>query len=486
MPSATTTKSMSPTKTPSTSSSKTAKIPRPPNSFLIYRKEHATRYAGLVATRLSTKLAEAWRKETPERRAHYAMLAEKAKQEHAIKYPNYKFTPVKRGTGKRALALAASANAAMKAAGNPTTVSKPCGATTSALKSRVAPRTTVRTVPSMDRPRRTIQRPHRFSSGSPYACSPIPCRRTSTYALTSHSDLSLPSDLLSSSLFFQTRSTIQWLNNVQAFPDEHRIQHSIGSPTFSTSVASPTLSYGDSELSDIDAEGEEDEDEAIRQIAHGAVQSKVQENDYSSSSRYEWALPSPPYQEDTSLFGVPAYPFSLSMDNFEPECLARDNAQWSTMSFGSCSVLTTPSMSACSTISSLSDGYLTPSYEEGSQTLHFPLDTDMTISSTLPTSTSISSAMMSYCADTPTTSGLATPFLTPLYPSITLSPQVSDIHLSSASLNTPSLTADDDLLVSPVLASCPTVLSLSPLLSHNFLPEQDSSLNYIVDSLEWP
>ncbi|KAF8952809.1 hypothetical protein BGZ52_003699 [Haplosporangium bisporale] len=91
------------------------RIPRPPNSFLIYRKEHAKKYAGLVATELSTKLAMAWKKETPERHAYYAELAERAKREHAIKFPGYKFTPVKRGTGKRALQLAAIANAARAA-----------------------------------------------------------------------------------------------------------------------------------------------------------------------------------------------------------------------------------------------------------------------------------------------------------------------------------------------------------------------------------
>ncbi|KAG0013379.1 hypothetical protein BGZ81_001055 [Podila clonocystis] len=88
------------------------RVPRPPNSFLIYRKEHAKKFAGLVATELSTKLAMAWKKETPERQAHYAELAERAKQEHALKFPGYKFTPVKRGTGKRARQLAARASAA--------------------------------------------------------------------------------------------------------------------------------------------------------------------------------------------------------------------------------------------------------------------------------------------------------------------------------------------------------------------------------------
>ncbi|KAI9240961.1 MAG: high mobility group box domain-containing protein, partial [Podila humilis] len=72
------------------------KIPRPPNSFMIYRREKATNHAGLIAAELSTKLAKAWRNETPETRAHYARLAEQAKAEHTLRYPTYKFTPARR------------------------------------------------------------------------------------------------------------------------------------------------------------------------------------------------------------------------------------------------------------------------------------------------------------------------------------------------------------------------------------------------------
>ncbi|KAI8602373.1 high mobility group box domain-containing protein, partial [Dissophora ornata] len=74
---------------------KPKKIPRPANAFLIYRREHAKAYPGLVATELSTKLAQAWKDETPERQALYFRKAEKLKQEHAINYPNWKFTPRK-------------------------------------------------------------------------------------------------------------------------------------------------------------------------------------------------------------------------------------------------------------------------------------------------------------------------------------------------------------------------------------------------------
>ncbi|KAG0017667.1 Casanova [Podila clonocystis] len=84
------------------------RIPRPPNSFMIYRREKATEHTGLIAAELSTKLAKAWRNETPETRAHYASLADHAKAEHTLQYPNYKFTPARRGTGKRAKAIAAT------------------------------------------------------------------------------------------------------------------------------------------------------------------------------------------------------------------------------------------------------------------------------------------------------------------------------------------------------------------------------------------
>ncbi|KAF9121717.1 Casanova [Mortierella sp. 14UC] len=96
------------TKTAKTTS-KPFKIPRPANSFMLYRAENGKKYPGLVATELSAKLGEAWRREPQEVRDRYDELAEQAKRDHALKYPGYKFAPVKRGTGKRALKLAAEA-----------------------------------------------------------------------------------------------------------------------------------------------------------------------------------------------------------------------------------------------------------------------------------------------------------------------------------------------------------------------------------------
>ncbi|OAQ36521.1 mating type protein 2, partial [Linnemannia elongata AG-77] len=68
---------------------------RPPNSFMIYRKAEAIKYPGLVAITLSSKIGESWGNATPEERKRYAKLAELAKKEHGIKYPDYKFTPAK-------------------------------------------------------------------------------------------------------------------------------------------------------------------------------------------------------------------------------------------------------------------------------------------------------------------------------------------------------------------------------------------------------
>ncbi|KAI1320177.1 hypothetical protein EDD11_001781 [Mortierella claussenii] len=96
-------------------SKRTGKPPRPPNSFMIYRKEQSASYPKSTAAKLSKILGKKWFNETPECRAHYAQLAKKAEEEHALKYPDYKFMPAKRGTGKKARAMKAAANAALRA-----------------------------------------------------------------------------------------------------------------------------------------------------------------------------------------------------------------------------------------------------------------------------------------------------------------------------------------------------------------------------------
>ncbi|KAK3833989.1 MAG: hypothetical protein J3R72DRAFT_514716, partial [Linnemannia gamsii] len=101
----------------------TKKVPRPPNSFIIYRREHSSNYSKITAAELSKILGEQWANEPPERKAYYAKLAKAAEKEHAIKYPEYKFTPAKRGTGRRAKTIRAAVSAALKSA--PATTGSP-------------------------------------------------------------------------------------------------------------------------------------------------------------------------------------------------------------------------------------------------------------------------------------------------------------------------------------------------------------------------
>ncbi|GJJ73790.1 hypothetical protein EMPS_06148 [Entomortierella parvispora] len=83
------------------------KIPRPPNSFMIYRREQAALHRGLMASQLSMILGKKWEAEPEERKAHFARLARLAQEEHARRYPEYKFMPARRGTGKKAQMQAA-------------------------------------------------------------------------------------------------------------------------------------------------------------------------------------------------------------------------------------------------------------------------------------------------------------------------------------------------------------------------------------------
>ncbi|CAO3573318.1 unnamed protein product [Mortierella alpina] len=416
------------------SSSKPKKIPRPPNSFLIYRKEHAARYAGLVATELSTKLAQAWKVESPERRNHYAMLAEKAKQDHAVKYPNYKFTPMKRGTGKRALALKAMANAAKKAA------------SADALKSPVSANLPMSAL--LDRPRRNSQRPQRFSSSMPsYSYSTV-----SSAAGDSRRTCGSTASPISSSLFFHP----------------YAIRRPAGSPTPSTSSSLSSIENDYSDASDIDAEGEEvsahctDEmDDGTQQISQKFQQllNRQGANDSCAhlgnlqadfSSGYG-SLPTPPYQEDPlSLFECSTYPYPplLSVESFEPECLARDDAQWTSMA--GLGFTPVPSSSSIS-----SHGYLTPSYEGSGQSQNFSMDM-MAMTSA---SSSLSSAAVLCPVDTTACAyGTAGSF--------------------------PYMILNEDLTLSPAPSPCSTSALLSPQVLHSASLRSEVD-GYFANVAEW-
>ncbi|KAI9189463.1 hypothetical protein H9P43_000896 [Blastocladiella emersonii ATCC 22665] len=80
-----------------TKSGKAGKIPRPENSFFLYRRSvyQAAKAAHpeLSNPNLSKVISDMWRNESASVRNHYKELAILAKQEHESKYPDYKYQP---------------------------------------------------------------------------------------------------------------------------------------------------------------------------------------------------------------------------------------------------------------------------------------------------------------------------------------------------------------------------------------------------------
>ncbi|KAL4989071.1 hypothetical protein BDW68DRAFT_176191 [Aspergillus falconensis] len=75
------------------------KIPRPMNSFMLYRSAYANRVKEYFRQQnhqvVSSASGASWNKETPEIRAKYERLAVIEKRNHLKAYPGYKFTPAK-------------------------------------------------------------------------------------------------------------------------------------------------------------------------------------------------------------------------------------------------------------------------------------------------------------------------------------------------------------------------------------------------------
>ncbi|KAF8941838.1 Casanova [Haplosporangium gracile] len=360
----------------SLSSALQKKIPRPPNSFLIYRREHAVHYPGLVATALSAKLAISWRNETPERRKYYADLAKKAEKEHKLKYPDYKFTPAKRGTGKRARALqAAAAQAAKEAASTlpvqagrlrqssskrPTHIAPkkrtsrsfelstlPTPSPSPSASSSPSPPPEERTTPA-NRPRRNIQRPERFS----------PCGYKERPSHTRVKSLSSPDTELSvsmgapPSLFFSAYADRSSRSS--------KILKSSASPLSVTSTSSSKSCEGSNDtcvdFEDLDCsntslssreddEDEDDEGEGEDEEEHDSndsddsdyedkrmtlCSSDINQESFSSSDcvKTHGRSRSSSFQSQEPLFFDTTFASPYAMENFEPECLPRSDYQW--------------------------------------------------------------------------------------------------------------------------------------------------------------
>ncbi|KAJ7575577.1 hypothetical protein C8J56DRAFT_1063176 [Mycena floridula] len=80
-------------------------IPRPPNPWILFRRDMAalSRKEDPTQTQsiLSKKISALWNNASPAVRAEYQAKAARAKADHKIMYPHYRFTPKPRETKKR-------------------------------------------------------------------------------------------------------------------------------------------------------------------------------------------------------------------------------------------------------------------------------------------------------------------------------------------------------------------------------------------------
>ncbi|KAI0044992.1 HMG-box, partial [Auriscalpium vulgare] len=79
------------------------KPPRPRNAWILYRSDMVKNLPDLEPGQpkrpqadASKAIAVMWKGETAEIRAEYQRQAEREKEEHAIKYPGYRFLPRKK------------------------------------------------------------------------------------------------------------------------------------------------------------------------------------------------------------------------------------------------------------------------------------------------------------------------------------------------------------------------------------------------------
>ncbi|KAF4616942.1 hypothetical protein D9613_008952 [Agrocybe pediades] len=72
-------------------------IPRPPNCWLLYLsdKSREEQYAGLGGKQMTPAIGKRWRKESKEVKKVYKRLAEEAKAQHKLRYPDWSFKPAK-------------------------------------------------------------------------------------------------------------------------------------------------------------------------------------------------------------------------------------------------------------------------------------------------------------------------------------------------------------------------------------------------------
>ncbi|KAJ7909640.1 hypothetical protein B0H13DRAFT_631639 [Mycena leptocephala] len=75
-------------------------IPRPRNAFIFFRSDYvkaekrvASRPGSLDQTVLSRGAGDVWREMSEDERLPYVLMAQQEKEDHALKYPNYRYAP---------------------------------------------------------------------------------------------------------------------------------------------------------------------------------------------------------------------------------------------------------------------------------------------------------------------------------------------------------------------------------------------------------
>ncbi|KAE8148543.1 hypothetical protein BDV25DRAFT_158119 [Aspergillus avenaceus] len=84
---------------------KVAKVPRPPNAFILYRQHHHPRikeaYPEFTNNEISIILGKQWKSETEEIKVQFRGMADELKKKHAEDHPDYHYTPRKPSEKKR-------------------------------------------------------------------------------------------------------------------------------------------------------------------------------------------------------------------------------------------------------------------------------------------------------------------------------------------------------------------------------------------------
>ncbi|KAI9928002.1 hypothetical protein ASPWEDRAFT_184745 [Aspergillus wentii DTO 134E9] len=84
---------------------KSEKVPRPPNAFILYRQHHhpliKAAYPDLQNNNISIMLGKQWKAESDEVKTYYKALANEEKRKHAEIHPDYQYAPRKPSEKKR-------------------------------------------------------------------------------------------------------------------------------------------------------------------------------------------------------------------------------------------------------------------------------------------------------------------------------------------------------------------------------------------------